>query len=121
MTPAEIIKSDADERELDHVPIVKSIGESIDRGESIALHENDSVLVVRKISEEDAELHLFTADKPLKLVKSVAAFIESLTESHIKYFYGKADKDHIIELLKILGVNVEDSDKEEYNWKATLK
>ena len=121
MTPEEIITADADERGLDPAPILKSIGRSIDKGESVALHEGDSLLLVRKLDENDAELHLFTSDKPMALVKAIMKFIEKLTQTHVQYFYGNADRDHIIEMLKMLGVKVEDSDKPGYNWKATLQ
>ena len=121
MTPEEIITADADERGLDPAPILKSIGHSIDKGESVALHEGDSLLIVRKLDENDAELHLFTSDKPMALVKAIMKFIEKLTQTHVQYFYGNADRDHIIEMLKMLGVKVEDSDKPGYNWKATLQ
>lgn len=121
MTPAEIIQADAKERGLDPEPIIESIDKSIEKGESIAIQENDSVLLIRKIDENDAELHLFTSDKPMALVKAVMKFVERLTDLEVKYFYGNADREHIIEMLKMIGVKVEDSDKEGYNWKATLQ
>ena len=121
MTPEEIIKSDADERGLDHEPILKSIGHSIDKGESVAFHEGKSVLLVKKIDEKDAELHLFTSDKPMALVKAVIRFIERIRETKIEYVYGNADKDHIVEMLKILGIKVEKTDKAPYNWRAKVE
>ncbi len=121
MTPEEIIRADADERELDHEPILKTISHWIDKGEAVAYHEGDSVLLVRKISEKNAELHLFTSDKPMALVKAVMRFIERIRETNLEYVYGKADKDHIIEMLKMLGIPVMDSDKEQYNWKAKVE
>ena len=48
-------------------------------------------------------------------------FIERIRESNLEYVYGKADKDHIIEMLKMLGIPVMDSDKEQYNWKAKVE
>ncbi len=121
MTPEEIIKSDADERGLDHEAILKSIGHSIDKGESVAFHEGKSVLLVKKIDEKDAELHLFTSDKPMALVKAVIRFIDRIRETNIEYVYGNADKDHIVEMLKMLGIKVEKTDKAPYNWKAKVE
>jgi hypothetical protein len=121
MTPEEIIRADADERGLDADLIVKSIGHSINKGESVAFHDGNSVLLVRKIDDKDAELHLFTSDKPMALVKAVIRFIERIRETNLEYVYGKADKDHIIEMLKMLGIPVMDSDKGQYNWKAKVE
>lgn len=120
MTPEEIIKADADERKLDHEPIFSTIEHWIHTGQAVAFHENDSVLLVKKIGEKEAELHLFTSDKPMTLVKSLIRFIERIYDTDLDAVYGKADKDHIIEMLKMLGQPVEESDKEQYNWKVQL-
>jgi hypothetical protein len=121
MTPEEIIQFDAKDRELDHEPIIKTIRKWIADDEAFVLHENDSVLLAKMIDAKDVELHLFTADKPMTLVKSVIKFIERIRRTKIEYVYGKADEDHIIELLKMLGIPIMESDKEQYNWKAKVE
>jgi len=89
-------------------------------GDSILLQENESVLELRKIEPGVVYCHLYSLDKPMTLVKSLTKFIQKVRQSDIKVIYGKADNPQIVGLLKSLGFPVTDSDRPEFNWKATL-
>ena len=82
---------------------------------------NDSeVDITMAIAEGKVELHLFTVESPKALMRSLKAFIDKIVGSGIEYVYGRADNKEILRMLKMLGVEVEESDMKPYNWKAEV-
>jgi hypothetical protein len=77
-------------------------------------------LLVRKVNPTSAEIHLFTQDSPRTLAKAVIGFIRRGKALGIKTVYGKADNQGIVELMKRIGLNVQTSDLQQYNWKAQI-
>ena len=120
MTPSEIILADSQAKGLNGKGILLSIKKMIESGEAKLLQQNDSVLVLKKIGQNAVELHLFTKDKPMTLVKSLMKFIDTIRSSDLDAVYGDADNQQIIGLLRNLGVEVVDSDIDGYNWKALV-
>lgn len=120
MTPSEIIQADASRTGYDPSLALTKLKGQVESGQSIMLRENDSILVLTKIGDGMAELHLFTADKPLTLAKSALRFLEKVSKSDTQRVYGKADNDQIVQLLRNLGMEVQESDRPEYNWMLDL-
>ena len=120
MTPSEIIQVDASRTGYDPNLALTKLKGQVESGQSIMLRENDSILVLTKIGDGIAELHLFTADKPLTLAKSALRFLEKVRQSDTQRVYGKADNDQIVQLLRNLGMEVQESDRPEYNWMLDL-
>jgi len=120
MKASEIIKADAVKRKVDPDKAMQTIGALVKNKSAVLMQENDSVLLVRKIGDTSAEIHLFTKDKPNTLAKSVVGFIRKGRGLGIKTVYGMADNQQILELLKRLGVQVQASDLPNYNWKANI-
>ena len=118
MTPTEIIKADAIERNIDPNTLLASLRKHLEAGVAVMLQKNDSVLVLKEFEGHAMELHLFTEDAPLTLARSIKYFVDKIKASDIEAVYGKADNDEIIEMLRRLGVPVEDSDRPEFNWMA---
>lgn len=85
------------------------------------MKHGDSVLFLNRIAPGEAELHLFTADKPQALMAALKDFIKRVRESDLKAVYGKADNPQIVQALRMVGVQVQDSDKPKYNWMAPVK
>lgn len=120
MTPSEIISADLQKNGIEPTEILRAIAVGLKAKTLIQLQENNSILLLRKIGDGAVELHLFTVDAPLKLAKSVIAFIKKIKASDIERVYGKADNEQIIQLLKNMDVPVEESDNPEYNWMAMV-
>jgi hypothetical protein len=120
MTPSQIIQSDAQKAGYDANLALSKLKAQVESGQAIMLRENDSILVLTKIGDGIAELHLFTADKPLTLAKSALRFLEKVRQSDTQRVYGKADNDQIVQLLRNLGMEVQESDRPEYNWMLDL-
>ena len=120
MHPVEIITKDLQRRGKDHTKYLHKIDNLLKNGKGFLLHENDSVLLGVYLDNHDVELHLLSHDSPLQLAHSLATFIDRIRKSHVRAVYGKADNEQVIRLLKRLGVDVEDSDRHGYNWKAIV-
>lgn len=120
MHPVEIITKDLQKRGRDHDKYLKKIDKLLNDGKGFLLHENQSVLLGVYLDNNDVELHLLSHDSPLQLAHSLATFIDKIRKSHVRAVYGKADNEQVVKLLKRLGVDVEESDRKGYNWKATV-
>jgi hypothetical protein len=120
MTPSEIISAEVIKQGGDPQKTAKIIMYLLKNKLAIMLHINQSVLLLTQLGDGDVESHLFTADSPMTLFKSLSYFIQKVKESDIRAIYGKAINQQIIEALKRLGIKVDPSDRKEYNWKAVV-
>ena len=120
MKASEIIKADAVKRKIDPDKVLRNINALVKAKSAILMQENDSVLLVRKLNDTSAEIHLFTEDSPKTLAKAVIGFVRRGKTLGIKTVYGKADNQGIVELMKRVGLNVQASDMPQYNWKAQI-
>ena len=120
MKPSEIIRKDAIRNKVDPDRLLSSISKQLSDKTAIMLQSGDSVLVLKKIGKGKVELHLFTVESPKALMRSLKAFIDKIVGSGIEYVYGRADNKEILRMLKMLGVEVEESDMKPYNWKAEV-
>ena len=120
MKPTEIITMDATQKGVDPAPILSKIAKSVKSGNGIILQSGESILVIRKFGGGRAELHFFTADQPMAMIKALKEFIRKIKDSDITEVYGNADNGEILKILKNLGVEVMRSDIPDYNWKAIV-
>ena len=120
MKPTEIITADAKRNGVNPAPILNKLGRLLNNKEAIMLQSRNSVLIVQKIGKGIAELHLYTTDNQMGLVRALREFIKKIRSSGLDAVYGKADNPQIIQMLKALDVEVIDSDLPEYNWKALV-
>jgi hypothetical protein len=120
MTPEEIITKDATKRGLDPAQSVNNIAALIQKHSATLLHHGDSLLLLRGIGKKSVELHLFTEDSPLSLLKALKVFIKNIRHSSLDKVYGNADNEGIIRLLQKAGVDILPSDLPQYNWMAKV-
>jgi hypothetical protein len=118
MTPSEIIRKDAAREDYDADIVIRKIHKLVSNNAAILLQANDSLLLLIALPDNDAELHLYTADSPLTLAKSLKEFIQKIRDSEIETVYGSAEIPQTLDLLKRLGVDVQPSDKKNYYWMA---
>lgn len=120
MTGDEIILQNAQEAGVDGQQLLQGMKKLLASGEAIALRSGNSVLILKRIDEGKAVLHLFTADNGIGVARAVKDFIDKIRQSDIKEVYGQADNPEILRLLKMLGVEIMESDIPEYNWRAEV-
>jgi hypothetical protein len=120
MTPSEIIRADAQRGQYDADIVLRKIDKVVQSGKAIILHENNSILLLIALPGGNAELHLYTADSPLTMAQSLKKFIGKIRASDINAVYGSGDIPQTLELLKKLGVDVQQSDDPRYRWMAPV-
>lgn len=118
MKPTEIIKADAIKKGVNPAPILNKYARLLKNKDAILMQSGNTILYLRKIDKGLAELHLYTVDQPMSLVKALKEFITKIRRSDLVAVYGMADNSQIIQVLRSLGVDVIESDLPQYNWKA---
>ena len=120
MTPTQIIRADAAQRGMNPDILLKSLRQHLQTKVAVMLKKNNSVLILKELGDHTMELHLFTEDSPLTLARSIKYFVDKIKASDIEAVYGKADNPEIVEMLRRLGVPVEQSDRSQFNWMARV-
>lgn len=121
MTPSEIIKQNVNATGKNPDVVLQWAATLVKKKQALLLQHGDSVLLLNRIAPGEAELHLFTLDKPMALMEALKDFVSRVRASDLKAVYGKADNPQIVQALKTVGVQVKDSDKPKYNWMALTK
>lgn len=120
MTPSEIITKDSERLGLDPQMVLGKISRVVKSGAGILLQEGDSVLLLIALPDNNAELHLYTADSPLNIGKSVKKFVEKIRKSDLDYVYGSGEVPQLLKMLNKFGVQTEPSNLPNYRWMAKV-
>ena len=121
MTPSEIIINDQFSQEDGPEGVISWMEEHLSDGTGLLLRKNDSIVFIINIEPSTVEVHLYTNDSPLRLAAAVKFFYSKLKDSDINKVYGTTPRTkRIVELMKVVGVNVQDSDNEKYSWMANV-
>jgi len=121
MKVSEIVIQDAGRKGQDGEGIVKAMAKLLEDKRAIVFKQNESVLFLVDLGDKTYETHLFSLDTPLKLSQAMLKFFELIKKMPgMNTIYGKADGPQILSLLKSLAkreeVEIEESDKPDYNW-----
>jgi len=120
MTPSQIITADCQQHGVDPAKVLTYVAKEIHDRKGSLMSAGNSILFLVNIGDHEVELHLFTQETPMQLMRSLPHFIEVIRSTPIKRVYGKADNPGIVQMLIRLGVHVEHSDKPKYNWMAKV-
>jgi hypothetical protein len=120
MTPSEIINKTISEKGGDPQKVGKRMMYVLKNKLGILLQKNNSVLFLVQLGDGDVECHLFTQDAPMTLFKSLPYFIQKVRDSDVRAIYFPTTNEQLINALRRLNVDVEKSDREEYQWKAVV-
>lgn len=120
MTPAEVIAKDCEKRGLDAQHVLANVAALVKQHNATLLHHGKTVLLLRGIGNNNAELHLFTDDKVLALLKALRVFVRTIRHSKVNSVYGSADNQKILDLLNKANVEILPSDLAQYNWMAKV-
>lgn len=121
MTPSEIITADSERQGLDPQTILGKVHKVVQSGAGLLLQEGNSVLLMIALPDNNAELHLYTADKsPLAVYKAMSSFVDKIRKSDLNAVYGSGEIPEVLQMLKKLGVDVQQSDLPGYRWMAPV-
>jgi hypothetical protein len=120
MTPSEIIRKDAERMGYDADIVMRKIAKLVKSGAGLLLKEGDSLLLLIAIPDNNAELHLYTADSPLNLSRALKSFIEKIRASDLNAVYGSGEVPQLLKMLNKFGVETMKSDLPNYRWMAPV-
>ena len=119
MTPSQIIMNDQFSQEDGAEQVIAWIQQHLENSTGILLGKSNSVLFILNIAPCTVEIHLYTQDTPLRLASAIKYFYEQLKASDINKVYGTTPRTpRIVELMKVAGVDLKNSDNPKYSWMA---
>jgi NhaP-type Na+/H+ and K+/H+ antiporter len=127
MKPTEIINAEFQKLGKDPSKFLRALNIALNKKLAIIMQENDTVLLLIATNDDNAELHLFTQDSPIKLAKALSRFVDKIRKSDLKAVYGPKEDvpnsnrlQQTLTMLKTLGVDVQPSDNPKYEWMAKV-
>lgn len=120
MKPSEIIFKDAERNGYDGKNAITAISMMVKNKVATLLQSGNTLLLLRRIDNGGAEMHLFTADAPLAVARALKHFIGIIRKTNLTAVYAKTNNQEVLKLLERLGVAAGESDLPEYNWMARV-
>jgi hypothetical protein len=114
MKPSEIIKFDAQKNGLNPNYFLKVVAKIVSDKLGIILQHNDTVLLVIRLGDGRAEVHIATADSPLRVLSALKYFFKKLSESEIHKIYLTSEPKDTLSVLKKLNLKIKQSDLKQY-------
>lgn len=127
MTPSQIITQEAQAIGGDADVVLRKIDKLVDSKAAILLQKNDTLLLLIAIAKGAAELHIFTVDRPAKIIEAVKYFVDKIKDSDVQRVYGSGNMAQdarlkkTLDILDRLGVDVQKSNFPGYQWMATVE
>lgn len=121
MKPTEIITADSQRRGSDNTKELVLVNQLIKKNNALLLQANNTIIVLAPIDNGKVEMHLYTADNPLKLMKSAIELEKKIKQSEIEFIYYQETNPQITEMLRRLDLVVEKSDLPEYDWMINVR
>ena len=118
MKPSEIIQKDAQNLGYDANIVLRKIAKIVKTGAGRLLQEGDTLLLLIKLPNNAAEVHLYTADSGLKLLGALKSLIKKVQSSNLSAIYSSFDAPEIINMLRQTGITVKASNLPNYKWMA---
>jgi coenzyme F420-reducing hydrogenase delta subunit len=127
MTPSQIITKEAQTIGGDADVVLRKVNKLVQSKAAILLQKNDTLLLLISIAKGMVELHIFTADRPARVVEAMKYFVEKIKDSDIKSVYGSGNTTQdaklkkTLDVLDRLGVDIQKSNMPGYQWMATVE
>ena len=121
MTPQEVVIADAQRNGKPPGAVMGGIALAIDTKGAQVMHDNKSVVVLEPIgkSKSEFQVHLFTADSPVGLVRSIKSIVAQIEQvPGLERVYGDTKDKQVVQMLRTAGVAVQESDKPKFTWMA---
>jgi len=120
MTPSQILMQDAQNQGADPQKVLQSALGQVNSGHTVLLQENNSILLVTRLGDKRAMVHLSTVDSPLTLRNTLAGFLKKLKASEIEVIYGNTLNQNLLKLMKKIGFDVQKSNLPKFTWMAKV-
>ena len=120
MTPSQILTQEAQNKGVNPQPVLQTVLAQINSGHTVMIQENNSILLITRLGDKRAMLHLSTVDGPIALSKSLVGFLKKLKNSELSVVYGDTTNQQLLKLMKRVGWDVEKSNLPKFTWMAKV-
>ena len=127
MKPTEIINAEFQKLGKESGAFLKKLSAALRKKLAIIMQEDNTILILIALGDGNVELHLFTADSPIRVAKALSRFVDKIRKSDLKAVYGPKENvpnsnklQQTLTMLKTLGVDVQPSDNPKYEWMAKV-
>jgi len=120
MTPSQIITQEAQSQGANPQQVLQSVLAQVQSGHTVMVQENNSILLITRLGDKRAMLHMSTVDSPITLAKSLKGFLQKLKDSEVDTVYGDTTNQQLLALMKRVGWKVEKSNLPKFTWMAKV-
>jgi hypothetical protein len=122
LSPVKIIIDDHTMSDEQAEKTIQVIQDRLDEGNSLLIRKYDSLYLITRIGIGEAEIHFFSVDDALRVVKASKYFIDQTRDSGIHTVYIKGFSDENMKrVLKMIKLTVQPSDKENFEYMVNLR
>ena len=123
MEIVDIITADAERHGKRPGAVLTGLSIAVDRRGAKILHDNKTIAVLDPIegSEHEFEAHMLTADNAAGFKASCQVLFDQVRDMPgAQKIYAKFENPKLVELAKMVGANIEKSDKKGFTWMTEL-
>lgn len=120
MNPSEIITNEVRKEGDDPAKVMAAIKAQVSTGNSMLLHENDSVFFLTRLGENAVQVFLFTADGMSTLPSIVTAVLKKIKASGAVIIYGDSKNVMFLNALHAIGAPVRQEQDTDQVWSLSL-
>ena len=117
---AQCIRDDGNDPSAD----LRTLATAVQHDAVKILQESRTVIVLLKLGAGQVEIHFYSQDKPVTMLKSLMCLVAKIQATDIRRVYGKPDSlgrlENTLKFLKRRGVAVVTSDNPNYEWMANV-
>jgi hypothetical protein len=122
LPPIKIIMDDHTMSDEEAKNTVQVILDRLNEGNSLLIRKYDSLYLITRMGIGEAEIHFYSVDDALRVVKASKYFIDQTRDSgvHTVYIKGFSD-DNMKRVLKMIKLTIQPSDKEGFEYMVNLR
>jgi hypothetical protein len=102
--------------------VLPIIQERLNEGNSLLIRKYNSLYLITKLGIGEAEIHFYSVDDPLYVVRASKYFIDQTRDAGIHTVYIQGFSDWGMErILRMIKLTIQPSDKKPYEYMVNLK
>jgi hypothetical protein len=120
MTPEQIIHSAVTKKGINPTVAINKIHQEMENPHSSLLKHGDTLMLLKKIDEQNADVFFVTEDSPLGLVKAVKYFLNVIRKHGIKMIHFGTGNPKLIQAFSAAGHPITRSNIGTYQFMVTV-
>ena len=122
LKPTDIIFGDHTCQNGEAERVLEAIAERLNEGNSLLIRKYNSLYLITRIGIGEAEIHFYSVDEPLYVVRASKYFIDQTRDSGIHTVYIPDFSDQrMMRILKMIKLTIQPSDKQGFKYMVSLR